>query len=68
MGLQLRQLGYRNYADFDLWVDHLRSDGKALGKRNTGPDQMLFLRESIAWRGEVIEYDSKGVFSLFQIS
>jgi hypothetical protein len=58
MGIELRQEGYRNYVDFDVWVDHLKPDGTALTRTNTEAVQMRFVKEGEAWSGDIIEDES----------
>jgi hypothetical protein len=55
MGINLRQLGYKNYADFDVWVDHLKPDGSAISRMNTKPVQMRFALNNGQWGGSVLE-------------
>jgi hypothetical protein len=55
VGISLRRLGYKNYADFDVWVDHFKPDGLAITRTNTKPAQMRFVREGTSWSGNVIE-------------
>lgn len=55
MGIELRRLGYQNYIDWSVSVDHLKPDGTSIHPRTTTPLQMRFVSEGSYWRGSIIE-------------
>jgi hypothetical protein len=53
-GIELRRLGYKNYADFNVWLDHLKPDGSAITRLNTKPVQFRLIRNDGKWAGEIL--------------
>jgi hypothetical protein len=51
-GLELRRHGYRNYLDWTVGVEHLRSDGTSTHPRQTQPLRMTFTNQAGSWRGQ----------------
>jgi len=51
-GLELRRHGYRNYLDWTVGVEHLRSDGTSTHPRQTQPVRMTFTNQAGSWRGQ----------------
>jgi hypothetical protein len=51
-GISLRQQGYRNYLDWSVAVEHLRSDGTSTHPRQTQPVRMTFTNQAGSWRGQ----------------
>jgi hypothetical protein len=51
-GLELRRHGYRNYLDWTVGVEHLRSDGTSTHPRQTQPVRMTFTNQAASWRGQ----------------
>jgi hypothetical protein len=54
MGMQLRRQGYKNYADFHVWLDHLKPDGTAISRLNTKPVQFRLIKNNGKWTGEIL--------------
>jgi hypothetical protein len=55
MGIELRRLGYKNFIDWSVAVEHCKPDGTSIHPRSTNPVQMRFVRQAGAWSGQVIE-------------
>jgi hypothetical protein len=51
-GLELRRQGYRNYLDWTVGVEHLRSDRTSTHPRHTQPVRMTFTNQAGSWRGQ----------------
>jgi hypothetical protein len=54
-GIELRRLGFKNFIDWSVAVEHCKPDGKSIHPRSTNPVQMRFVREGGSWSGKVIE-------------
>jgi hypothetical protein len=55
MGIQLRRSGYKNYADFDVWLEHMRPDGTVLTRSSTNPVEMRFDFLNGRWNGSMLK-------------
>jgi hypothetical protein len=53
--LALRTQGFKNYAAWNVTVDHLRSDGPSLTLANTDVAQVKLTKTASHWRQEVLE-------------
>jgi hypothetical protein len=54
-GIELPRLGFKNFVDWSVAVEHCRPDGTSIHPRSSNPVQMRFVREGISWSGSVIE-------------
>jgi len=54
-GLALRQVGFKNYAEFGVWVEHRLPDGGVLTRANTTVQQMKLTKDGGMWRQQVIQ-------------
>lgn len=51
MGIELRRLGYQNYIDWGVSVEHLRPDGSSVHPKGSEIVSIKFNREDGSWRG-----------------
>lgn len=51
LGFELRRLGYQNYIDWGVSVEHMRPDGSSVHPRGTDIVQVRFRRDDGNWRG-----------------
>jgi hypothetical protein len=54
-GIELRRLGFKNFIDWSVAMEHCRPDGTSIHPRSTNPVQMRFDREGSSWSGKVNE-------------
>jgi hypothetical protein len=54
-GIELRRLGFKNFIDWSVAVEHCKPDGTSIDPRSTNPVQMRFVRQAGAWSGQIIE-------------
>ncbi len=54
-GIALRRLGFKNFIDWSVAIEHCKPDGTSIHPRSTNSVQMRFVREGSSWSGGVIE-------------
>jgi len=54
-GLELRKAGYKNYADFGVWVEHRLPDSRVLTRANTTIIAARLTKDVGGWRQEIVD-------------